>query len=274
MVLADSRIKELIDSGVLDGAVAGKVGPVSYDLTTRAFYTNSGEQTSVNLMPGDSVYVASKETIHLPSNLVARVLLKNSRMRQGLTLDAPLYFPGHATVVYFRVTNISSNELTLGLAHGIAQLTFEDVEGVVEKPYEGAFSDEFEFKGLASYKDVYSGEIRQIEKQKDEIAGIEKRMYANVLALMAIFAAIFSLVNINMQTLAANSAPAMVVVVNLATVGSFAFLAGIIAFIVRQGKKSAWISLWVIAAILVIAAIAVAVITVGASQAAYLSVQL
>lgn len=101
MVLADSRIKELIYSGVLDNADLSKVGPVSYDLTTRAFYTNDGEQASVTLLPGDSVYVASKEAIHLPDNLVARVLLKNSRMRQGLSLDAPLYFPGHSTVGFF-----------------------------------------------------------------------------------------------------------------------------------------------------------------------------
>lgn len=266
MVLADSRIKELIDSGVLEHASEEKVGPVSYDLTTRAFYTSDGEQASVALMPGDSVYVASKEAIHLPNNLVARVLLKNSRMRQGLTLDAPLYFPGHATVVYYRVTNISSNEITLGLSRGIAQLTFEDVGGTVEKPYDGAYANEFEFKGLAGYKDVYSDEIRQMKKQKDEIAGIEKRMYANVLALMAIFAAIFSLVNINMQTLAAYSAPAMVVIVNLATVGSFAFLAGVIAFIVRQERKSAWVVLWVVAALFVAAAIAVAIKTMGVFQ--------
>lgn len=268
MVLADSRIKELIDSGVLENANLNNVGPVSYDLTTRAFYTNVGEQSSVTLMPGDSVYVASKEIIHLPHNLVARVLLKNSRMRQGLTLDAPLYFPGHATVVYFRVTNISSNELTLGTSRDIAQLTFEDVEGEVEKPYEGTFSDEFEFKGLAGYKDVYAGEIHQIEQQKEEIAAIEKRMYANVLALMAIFAAIFSLVNVNMQTLTANSAIAMVIVVNLATVGSFAFLAGIIAFILRQEKKSSWLFLWFIAAVLVAVAIVVAGTMVGAVNAA------
>lgn len=166
------------------------------------------------------------------------------------------------------MTNISSNELTLGLSRDIAQLTFEDVAGTVDNPYEGAFSDEFEFKGLASYMDLYAGEIRHMEKQKDEIVGIEKRMYGNVLALMAIFAAIFSLVNINMQMLAVNSAIAMVIVVNLVTVGSFAFLAGIISFILRQEKKSAWLFLWLIAAALIAVAIVVAGTMVGAVNAA------
>ena len=101
-------------------------------------------------MPGDSVFVATKESIHLPKNLVARVLIKNSRLRQGFTLDAPLYFPGHETVVYFRVTNVSSDEISLSPARPIAQLTFEEVSGEVEHPYQGAFSNEFEFKGLAA----------------------------------------------------------------------------------------------------------------------------
>lgn len=83
-------------------------------------------------------------------------------------------------------------------------------------------------------------------------------MYGNVLALMAIFAAIFSLVNINMQMLAAGSLAVMVVVVNLATIGSFAFLAGIIALVLRQDKRSVWPVLWGAAAVLVIVAAAIA----------------
>lgn len=101
-------------------------------------------------------------------------------------------------MVFFRVTNVSSDEISLSPARPIAQLTFEEVSGEVERPYHGAFSNEFEFKGFAGYKDIYAAETRRIEEKKDEVAGIEKRMYGNVLALMAIFAAIFSLVNINM----------------------------------------------------------------------------
>lgn len=264
MVLADSRINELVDSGVLANANRDNIGPVSYDLTTDGFYTQAGKVSNISLMPGDSVFVATKESIHLPKNLAARVLIKNSRLRQGLTLDAPLYFPGHETVVYFRVTNVSSDEISLSPARSIAQLTFEEVSGEVEYPYQGAFSNEFEFKGLAGYKDIYAAETRRIEKKKDEVAGIEKRMYGNVLALMAIFAAIFSLVNINMQLLAAGSLAVMVVVVNLATIGSFAFLAGIIALVLHQDKKSVWPVLWGAAAVLVIAAAVIAFCGLGA----------
>ena len=35
------------------------------------------------------------EVIHLPGTLAARVMLRSSRIRQGLSLSAPLCFPGH-----------------------------------------------------------------------------------------------------------------------------------------------------------------------------------
>lgn len=237
MVLADSGIKELIDNKVLDDANPDNIGPVSYDLTTASFYTRDGLSSAVALKPGESVFVSTRESIHLPNNLTARVLLRNSRIRQGLALASPLYFPGHETVVYFRVTNVSADEITLDTAKGIAQIVFERVDGAVEQPYEGAFSNEFDYRGLGGYEDIYAADIKALEKKEDSVKGIEKRMYGNVLALMAIFAAIFSLVNINVQLLTANESAAMVIVVNLATVGSFAFLAGIIAFVLRQEKK-------------------------------------
>ena len=45
--------------------------------------------------------------------------------------------------------------------------------------------------------------------------------------------------NINVQLLMANESAVMVIVANLVTVGSFAFLAGVIAFVLRQEKKTA-----------------------------------
>lgn len=63
---------------------------------------------------------------------------------------------------------------------------FETVEGNVEHPYKGSFSDELDYRGLGGYKDIYANEIEMIDKKTDEARDIEKHMYANVLALMAI----------------------------------------------------------------------------------------
>ena len=253
MVLSDEKIRELISSHILENALEDNIGPVSCDLTVDAFYTAEGRSTSALLKPGDSVFVSSRETIHLPNDLTAKVLLKNSRIRQGLSLEAPLYFPGHETVVYFRITNISADSIELDTSRSIAQIIFEPVEGTVEHPYNGTFNKEFDFRGMANYSDIYKSEIRKIDSKADEVIGIEKRMYANVLALMAIFAAIFSLVNINVQALSANSP--IILTVNLATVGSFSFLVGLISLVVKTDKKVWYILPFVLSVIAFIAAI-------------------
>lgn len=255
VLLSDSKIRELISSGVLTETRSENLGPVSYDLTTRAFHTRERQSLEkVTLSPGDSTYVSTVEVIKLPKNIAARVLLRNSRIRQGLSLDAPLYFPGHHTRVFFRVTNMSSDQITLSTSDGIAQLVFETVEGNVEHPYKGIFSDELDYRGLGGYKDIYANEIEMIDKKTDEVRDIEKHMYANVLALMAIFAAIFTLVNVNV--VAAGKCLSQVLVLNLTTVGSFGALVALITAVVKPKERWARITPWIVA----VAAFAVAIL--------------
>lgn len=259
MLMSDTKIKGLIRSGVLMDASESNVGPVSYDLTTKCFYADGKELDETTLNPGESVFVGSVETVSLPSDVAARIQLKNSRIRQGLSLDAPLYFPGHSTRLFFRVTNVSADAIVLDAARGIAQVTFETVDGV-EVPYEGAFSKEFDFKGLASYEGVYSDQIKKIEKKKGEVEGIEKRIYGNVLALFAIFAAIFTLVNVNAGAVSNGPTAFNVVVVDLMVVGGFTLLAAVIDSIIsgNAGSKPKW-WLYVIAGIALVASAFLAV---------------
>ena len=146
--------------------------------------------------------------------------------------------------MFFRVTNMSSDQITLSTSDGIAQLVFETVEGNVEHPYKGSFSDELDYRGLGGYKDIYANEIEMIDKKTDEVRDIEKHMYANVLALMAIFAAIFTLVNVNV--VAAGKCLSQVLVLNLTTVGSFGALVALITAVVkpRNGGQESHLGLW------------------------------
>lgn len=163
MLLSDSEIKELVNAGVLADAVEENIGPVTYDLRTKRFVGKDGKgSSSCVLQPGDSTFVECVEGVQLPNDLAARVILRNSRIREGLTLDAPLYFPGHGTVLYYRVTNVSGSQISLDAEHGIAQVAFERVERPVTRPYAGAFQHEMEFRGMGDYTQVYEGEIRQI----------------------------------------------------------------------------------------------------------------
>ena len=231
MLLCDSEIKQLVADGVLLNAdvsdEAGLVGPVSYDLRTKYFVSERGaHEDECLLKSGESVFVATVETIALPGDVAARVLLKNSRIRQGLTLDAPLYFPGHKTRVFFRVTNVSGDTIELSASRGIAQIVFERLDRPATKPYVGAFSDEMD----------YEPESRRLEEKKDELKDLERHIYGNVMAIMAVFAAIFTLVNVNMA--AAGSGLGTLVTINLVTVGSFAALVTLLSYVVGRSDAS------------------------------------
>lgn len=238
-MLSDEGIVGLIKDGVIEGAVEENVGPVSYDLVTRSFYDRTGSHQSFDLAPGDSVFVACEEVINLPSDLSARVLLRNSRIRQGLSLDAPVYFPGHRTRVFFRVTNVSARSINLNRSKGIAQIVFDRVDGTVMHPYSGAFSDEFDFSGLASYEDVYKSEMRELDRKADEIKGMEKRIYERAITLFAIFAAIFTLVNVNAGIAGADSSSISVLAIDLSIVGGFSALVGLTGFVLGVESTAA-----------------------------------
>ena len=109
---------------------------------------------------------------------------------------------------------------------------------MVAHPYHGAFSDELNFKGLADYSDVYAGELKKVENKKEEIVNIESRIYGNVLALFAIFAAIFTLVNVNAGGLSSNITTVNFVALDLLIIGGFLVLASAIeAFLVKNRER-------------------------------------
>ena len=277
MLLGDVAIKQLIDTGVIraekdNGAAVSKDelkkrvdGPVTYDLATRHFFIDRYDETDTyNLEPNASVFVDAEEIIKLPDNLAATVLLKNSRMRQGLSLDAPLYFPGHETRVFFRITNVSSNEITIDAKKPIAQIAFQEVSEV-EHPYHGAFAQEFNFRGMGDYESSYSKELKKFSDKSDDLLhSLEKNVYTNMLAIMAIFAAIFSLVNVNLMAFMSNATGGIVIVANLTTIGSFAFLAAAIGQALKPKDENAKAMPWIVAAAAFIAALAVYLCTQGA----------
>ena len=104
MYLPDNEIKSLIDNDVLYNAKLENVQQVSYDLTIAEFHDKGMRCDTVDVKPGNSIFVSTEEKICLPKNLVAQVSLRNSWIRKGLLLDSPVYFPGHNTHIYFRIT--------------------------------------------------------------------------------------------------------------------------------------------------------------------------
>lgn len=253
-MLVDSELRELIKNGVLANADAMRIGPVSYDLRNMLFYKDGEAMDVVALQPGDSVFVGAEESIILPNNLTAQVVLKNSRIRQGLAIAAPIYFPGHHTRVFFRVSNISGNEIWLDKGHDIAQLIFDRLAVVPDVPYEGAYTDEFEYRGVGSYSDVYGSETRKIQREAEKVENMEQRIYGNVVAIMGVFVAVFSLINVDLSWAKAQASISSLIILNLSIIGGMSAFAGLLSTIL--GSRGIKAAPWVIAAVSFLAAIA------------------
>lgn len=203
-----------------------QVQAIGYDLTSETFYRlDEKEVQFIELQPMESVFVRCKENIFLPNDMAAKVVLRNSRIRQGLLLTAPVYYPGHKTPVFFRITNVSASEITLKQGCGLATIMFERLSEEVEHPYSGTFQQEKQYVGMGAYKDVYTSAMSRASQKIDELKSTEKNIYTNVLALLAIFVAVFSVINVNVSLVNAGD-PSLIklVVWNLCTLGAVGFL--------------------------------------------------
>lgn len=228
MILID---KELFEQGpsLLSPFDSEAVTNIGYDLKTDRFFLNAQtSKTMVDLAPGDTVFVRTAETISLPNNMAAMVQLRNSRIRQGLSLTAPLYQPGHKTKVFFRITNATGQTIRLDTTKGLGTLVFIRLSDDVAKPYNGTFQNEEDYVGMGTYQSQLAEDVIELEKKVDTVKHIEKDLYSNVLSIMGIFVGIFSLINVNISLTASNASTAMLLTLNFATVGAIAFLIGLI----------------------------------------------
>lgn len=244
MFLTDRQISERGSKLILPFNNA-HVQNICYDLSTESFCSEPNAETeSTTLAPGGSVFVKTAEAVNLPDNMVGIVCLRNSRIRQGLDLSAPVYQPGHYTKIFFRLTNISQQSIRLGKDDEIASIMFSELSESVQAPYEGTFQSEFTFRGMGKYGPSLSKEVSEIEKKVDRVENIEKDIYGNVLAIMAIFVGIFSLINVNVTLAAQNVDIKMLLTMNLTTVSSISFLLAVINTMLPSGKyrKAVWIA--------------------------------
>lgn len=241
MILSDNLIKEY-GANLITPFNSDKLGSMSYDLDADLYCTKVGDnRDEIDLMPGESTFVQAVEAIQLPPNIIARVILRNSRIRQGLTLDAPIYQPGHHTKVYFRITNISKETISLKKSDGIAAIMFEQLDQNADRPYSGTYQDEIDFRGMGKYTNEYGKRMTDLDNKVEEINGIARSIYGNVLAIMAIFVAVFSLINVNVSILDEFSDTKQILTINFTMIGAIAFLIAMINSVL-PGKHS--IKVW------------------------------
>ncbi len=249
MVLADNEVRKLVSEGKLvtenfkDESLKG----IAYELTIDSVINDDGKEcASLELDPGQTVYVKSAETIAIPDNLCGKVIQRNSVMRAGLSVDAPVYIPGHTTKAFLRVQNISGKVFALHKGFHVAQIMFEELSSVPSQTYDkqvgASFTDETQYKGLGRYTGEYSKLMKDLKDERENLDSLTERIYGNVLTLMGILVAVFSFITVDFNLLAKSAESIKsVVVVNLSLALSISVLMGIVLFFVnghRKGKRT------------------------------------
>lgn len=263
MILIDRNIKELADQKklIVSGYKEENVNGISYDLTMDVMCDEDGhEHAEYELAPGEVVFVKTQEKLSIPRNILGRIAEKNSRMRQGLKVDGPHYQPGHVTYAFLRVQNISSKIIALKQGMKIAQIIFEELTEEPDVPYseqkKQAFQDEVTYRGLGNYKEEYEKQIKEkIAQANENLESISEKIYANVLTIMGVLVAVFSLLTINYQAFSTALIDFhYILVMNLTLALCIVLLMGIIMIFVNHARNK--IFLWIYAAVLVVLAMA------------------
>lgn len=245
MFLSDSKMASL-GTNLIEPFRADHAGPISYDLTAKEFCCMADGKASkaehATLKPLESIFVSCEEIIHVPANMAGIINIRNSKLRQGLSVESPIYFPGHQTRVFFRLTNISNESIDLVAGDSYAAIFFSTVDGDVEALYHGTFADEFDFRGMAGYTDQYAEAMHAVEEKAKDLKSLEHGIYANVIVFMTIFVALFTIININVNLVRDSTGAATLyrmLVFNLGTVGSIAALIAFAQSMFRE-KKMEW----------------------------------
>lgn len=124
-------------------------------------------------------------------------------------------------------------------------LMFEQLETAPEHPYEGAFRDEFSFQGLADYTSQYADQIKSLDGKINDLKSLEKSIYGNVITILTIFIAIFTILNVNISLAETAATAKAFLIYNLATLGAISFLAALMEELLhREVRRNHW--LWLI----------------------------
>lgn len=254
MILTDRQISELVENGklIVEGYDPDNLGAVSYDLTVECFVRAEGAQESIyecELNPGEAIFFQTREMLEMPEDLLGRIAQKNSRMRMGLYVDGPHYQPGHKTYAYLRVWNNSADVITLKSGDKLAQIFFERLESVPYKKYgqreSDAFADEIHFVGLGKYKGEYQKYIKKAKEIKEDLDSKETQIYANVLTLMGIVAAVFAMITINFEVFkSAVLDLKFLLLMNLSLSVALCVFFGLLHLIVSHQKKDGFAKLY------------------------------
>lgn len=242
MILVDKIIKERSSEIFKEGYDESNVTAVSYDLHIAGIVEDNSLSSSYSLRPNEVVFIKTKEKIKVPADLMGRIGEKNSRIRQGLSVVGPHYYPGHETYLYLRVQNVTSSAIKIKSGDTIAQLFFEQLMCVPERTYDSqenaSFNNENEYRGLGNYKDEYEKRKEEVEDASKTLDERINNLYANILTIMGLFVSVFSIIMVNFTNICeGNMTKEFIIPMNISLGIVITLFTGLLLIFINRAKN-------------------------------------
>ena len=243
-ILTDGEIKELQggERPILEsGYNPGNVNDFFIDLTVDSVVRGNGTVERFELSPGSHVFVKTAEIFDVPKDCVVFIHERTSAVRLGLGVSgvSPLK-PGFRGCAFIRIANLSDKAVAVEKGFGVAQACVFRTDREPERTYDrqegNHFQGETAFRGLGGYESEYSRLLSGIEKEKDGLEKLQGRIYANMVAILGVFAAIIALLVTNVQAFSADKSLCQVVMINADIIASVIVMMVLVRFFLG-GKK-------------------------------------
>lgn len=251
MILVDKNIKQRSSEIFKEGYNEANVTSVSYDLHIEGIVEDDTLSVAYSLRPNEVIVIKTKEKIKVPDDLLGRIGEKNSRIRQGLSVVGPHYYPGHETYLYLRVQNITSSVIKVKKGDAIAQLFFEQLSEKPEKTYENqtnaSFNHEDEYRGLGNYKSEYENRIEKIDDANKHLDERINNLYANILTIMGLFVAVFSIIMVNFTNISQDKiTKEFLIPMNLSLGIVITLFVGLLLIFINKAKNKWFLGIFVL----------------------------
>ena len=147
MILSAERIRnQVTEEKLIEDYSEKSLNGAGYDLRVGRFYNIHGETLlgvekrvlpladeikadQVTIKPGEYLLIETLEKVHMPKNLMARILPRSTLFRAGCSLITAVVDPGYYGTLTMGLTNLSGTDFRLEKGARVGQIVFEEVSG-------------------------------------------------------------------------------------------------------------------------------------------------
>ena len=137
------RIGEIIPAALYDRSIYDAVQPASLELTiSDSVIRPDGRpatyvENRIFLRPREFLLGSTREMVHIPNDLLARVEGKSSWARKGIMVHVTAGFidPGFRGQITLELYNLSTQTHTIPVGSRVAQLALEELDHPADRPY-------------------------------------------------------------------------------------------------------------------------------------------